>query len=152
MKDHIKLGQDIRLLVHLVILFLITLTGAFISIAANTVADEEAISTETIEKPAEANELAVRGKSLFKANCASCHNMNMKSDMTGPALSGAYGRWDNDVSEMTEFIRNPNAYLETKADKRLKDLSKKVDGNMQAFPDITEDEVRAIVEFVETGN
>jgi len=146
--------DDIRLLVHLVILFCITLTGAFISIAANhvNVADEKSISTEITDKSAEANKLAIRGKSLFKAKCASCHNMNMKSDMTGPALSGAFDRWDNDLPKMTEFIRNPNAYLETKADKRLRDLSKKIDGNMQSFPDITEDEVEAIIEFVETRN
>ena len=26
------------------------------------------------------------GKTLFQNNCASCHNKNMKSDLTGPAL------------------------------------------------------------------
>ena len=30
-----------------------------------------------------------KGKTLFKDNCASCHNKNMKDDMTGPALGGA---------------------------------------------------------------
>ena len=32
------------------------------------------------------------GKTLFKSNCASCHNP--KADGTGPALSGVTARWD----------------------------------------------------------
>ena len=28
------------------------------------------------------------GKELFIANCASCHNKNMKDKLTGPALGG----------------------------------------------------------------
>jgi len=32
------------------------------------------------------------GKSLFKSNCASCHNP--KADGTGPALQGVTGRWE----------------------------------------------------------
>lgn len=32
------------------------------------------------------------GKSLFKANCAACHNP--KADGTGPALQGATARWN----------------------------------------------------------
>jgi len=146
--------DDIRLLVHLVILFIITLTGAFISIAAShaKVANEKAMTTEIINEPTETNELAIRGKSLFRAKCASCHNMNMKSDMTGPALSGAFNRWEHDLPKMTEFIRNPAVYLDSKADKRLKDLRKKYGTDMQSFPNITEDEVEAILEFIETRN
>ena len=32
------------------------------------------------------------GEALFKANCASCHNRNMKDDLTGPALGGVEER------------------------------------------------------------
>src|SRR5206468_737387 len=32
------------------------------------------------------------GKSLFKSNCASCHNP--KADGTGPALQGVTARWE----------------------------------------------------------
>ena len=33
------------------------------------------------------------GKTLFKNNCASCHNKNMKDKLTGPALGGTQERW-----------------------------------------------------------
>ena len=33
------------------------------------------------------------GNTLFKNNCASCHNKNMKDDLTGPALGGVEERW-----------------------------------------------------------
>ena len=33
------------------------------------------------------------GRNLFYSNCASCHNRNMTSDMTGPALAGFEERW-----------------------------------------------------------
>ncbi|MBI5914780.1 MAG: cytochrome c, partial [Bacteroidetes bacterium] len=33
------------------------------------------------------------GKVLFKNNCASCHNKNMKDKLTGPALGGLQERW-----------------------------------------------------------
>ncbi|MBK8557670.1 MAG: c-type cytochrome [Lewinellaceae bacterium] len=33
------------------------------------------------------------GKSLFIANCASCHAKDMKSNLTGPALGGVEERW-----------------------------------------------------------
>lgn len=145
--------DDIRLLVHLVILFIITLTGAFISIASShaKVANEKTMTTEIISEPTEINELAIRGKSLFKAKCASCHNINMKSDMTGPALSGAFGRWDNDLSKMTEFIRNPDVYLETKADKRLKDLSKKLTVLCNLFPTSPKMKWRLSLNLVKQG-
>ena len=28
------------------------------------------------------------GKELFRGKCATCHNKNMKQDLTGPALGG----------------------------------------------------------------
>jgi hypothetical protein len=33
------------------------------------------------------------GKTLFKNQCASCHNKNMKDKLTGPALGGVQERW-----------------------------------------------------------
>ena len=33
------------------------------------------------------------GKTLFTANCAACHNKNMKDKLTGPALGGTEERW-----------------------------------------------------------
>lgn len=37
-----------------------------------------------------------KGQELFMANCASCHNKNMKDPMTGPALYGAEAIWEEE--------------------------------------------------------
>ena len=47
------------------------------------------------------------GKVLFRNNCASCHNKNMKDDMTGPALGGLEERWaDYPREDLYSWIRN----------------------------------------------
>ncbi len=52
------------------------------------------------------------GKGLFKNNCASCHNKNMKDDMTGPALGGFEERWaDYPREDLYSWIRNSQAMV-----------------------------------------
>lgn len=36
---------------------------------------------------------AEAGQAIFQNYCASCHNKNMKDDLTGPALGGVQERW-----------------------------------------------------------
>ncbi|MEY3241615.1 MAG: hypothetical protein RIR11_3054 [Bacteroidota bacterium] len=50
------------------------------------------------------------GKELFVANCASCHNKNMKDKLTGPALGGAQERWGDDKA-LYSWIRNSQALI-----------------------------------------
>ena len=53
------------------------------------------------------SEEAEKGKKLFRNNCASCHNKNMKDEMTGPALAGVEERWSNYPREdLFAFIRS----------------------------------------------
>ena len=52
------------------------------------------------------------GKSLFKNNCASCHNKNMKDNLTGPALGGYETRWaDYSQEELYQWIRNSQGMI-----------------------------------------
>ncbi len=47
------------------------------------------------------------GKSLFRNKCASCHNRNMKDDLTGPALGGVEERWaDYPREDLYNWINN----------------------------------------------
>ena len=52
------------------------------------------------------------GKTLFKNQCASCHNKNMKDKLTGPALGGVQERWAAYPKEdLYSWIRNSQAMI-----------------------------------------
>lgn len=52
------------------------------------------------------------GKTLFKNNCATCHNKNMKDNLTGPALGGTQERWAAFPKEdLYSWIRNSQALI-----------------------------------------
>lgn len=47
------------------------------------------------------------GQKLFKANCGQCHNKDMKSDLTGPALGPALDDWaEYPAEDLHAWIRN----------------------------------------------
>jgi len=88
------------------------------------------------------------GKALFMANCASCHNKNMKDKMTGPALYGVEGRWKK-KEDLHAWIRNSSAFLKTGdayANSLFNEYNKSV---MTAFPSLKDDEIDAILAYVE---
>lgn len=54
------------------------------------------------------------GKELFRNNCASCHNKDMKSKLTGPALGGTQERWaDYPQEDLYTWIRNSQSMVNT---------------------------------------
>ncbi len=91
------------------------------------------------------------GKKLFKANCASCHNKNMKSDMTGPALGGAFKRgWnDRDTLGLQTYLNNPRAYIDSGKNPYMVELDKTWNSEKNAFPDLTLEEVKALLYYIE---
>ncbi|HWB28523.1 MAG TPA: c-type cytochrome [Chitinophagaceae bacterium] len=54
---------------------------------------------------------AANGETLFKANCTSCHAM--ETQLTGPALMGAYSRW-KDPKKLHLWIKHNPALLAAK--------------------------------------
>ena len=87
------------------------------------------------------------GKALFKANCASCHNKNMKTDMTGPALGGVEERWE-DKKLLYQFIRNSQAVIKS-GDAYAVNLYEKYDKTqMTAFPSLTDEEIEGILKYI----
>lgn len=85
------------------------------------------------------------GKRLFLGKCAACHHVFKEG--TGPALSGfeERGSW-SDREKLYEWIRNPLAFM--KKDPYTKNLKVKYGSVMTAFPDLTNAEVDAIVEYI----
>ncbi|MFZ2898589.1 MAG: c-type cytochrome [Saprospiraceae bacterium] len=52
------------------------------------------------------------GETLFKNNCAACHNKNMKDNLTGPALGGTEERWAAYPREdLYKWINNSQAMI-----------------------------------------
>ena len=88
------------------------------------------------------------GKALFQSKCASCHALF--KDGTGPALANLEERhtW-SDHKELLSWIKNPSAYMAK--DAYTQGLKAKFGSMMQAFPDITQAEVDAIVTHINSA-
>jgi len=88
---------------------------------------------------------AALGKNLFNSKCASCHAIF--KDATGPGILGfeQRGPW-SDREKLYAWIRNPLAFMKT--DKYTQGLKEAYGSVMQSFPDITNEEIDAIVDFI----
>lgn len=85
------------------------------------------------------------GKALFQSNCASCHNP--LKDATGPALKGVDGRVPS-KEWIYEWVHNPAAKIAS-GDKYANDLYNKWNKTqMTAFPNLKNEEIDAIVAYV----
>lgn len=91
-----------------------------------------------------------KGKDLFIANCAACHNRNMKDDMTGPALGGVRHRWrDYPTEDLYAYIRNSQEMTvagHPKAVEIWNDWSPVV---MTSFPNLSDQELLQLLDYVE---
>jgi cytochrome c551/c552 len=84
------------------------------------------------------------GKALFQQNCQSCHALD--KNLTGPALRGftARGPW-SDQQNIYDWIHNPAAFMAK--DPYTQGLKAQYGVIMQAFPDLTNEQIDAIVEY-----
>ncbi|MEM9916874.1 MAG: cytochrome c [Bacteroidota bacterium] len=89
------------------------------------------------------------GKNLFKNNCASCHNKNMVDDMTGPALAGVKDRWkEYPAGDLYAWVRNSQGMYE-KGHPRAVALIDEWQSVMNAFPNLTDQDIDDILIYVE---
>ncbi len=88
------------------------------------------------------------GRSLFNANCASCHKLDKKS--TGPALGGVEERRENEW--LKKWIRN-NAELRASGDADAIAIYEEYkQSNMTAFPQLTDQNIDDILYYTTVGN
>lgn len=88
------------------------------------------------------------GKAIFNSKCAACHNVFKNS--TGPALGGMEerGPW-SDRKKLYAWIHNPAGFMAN--DPYTQGLKDSHNGIlMTGFPDLTEGEIDAIVDYVNT--
>jgi len=87
------------------------------------------------------------GKSLFLEKCASCHNIDMVSDMTGPALYGAVDRWKN-RADLYQWVQDYTVLIEQGYPRALQ-MEKWSSSYMTTFTNLDTTEIRNIFAFVE---
>ena len=88
------------------------------------------------------------GKAIFNSKCAACHNVFKNS--TGPALGGMEerGPW-SDRKKLYAWIHNPAAFMAN--DPYTQGLKDSHNGIlMTGFPDLTEGDIDAVVNYVNT--
>jgi mono/diheme cytochrome c family protein len=87
-----------------------------------------------------------KGKSLFINNCAQCHANDMKTKLTGPALSGVESRW-NDKTAIADWIRKGAV---SESQQSYMELLKKEFDNvpMPRFGALQDAEIEAILAYI----
>ncbi len=90
------------------------------------------------------------GKALFKANCNQCHNKDMKSDLTGPALGGVEERWaDYDQADLYKWIRQSQKMIDEGHPKALELWDAWQPTIMNNFANLTDDQIAGILLYVD---
>lgn len=89
------------------------------------------------------------GKSLFKANCASCHAKDMKSKLTGPALGGVEERWaEYDKQDLYDWVRNSQKMIDAGHPRATSLWNEWKPTVMNNFPNLTDEQIDGILLYV----
>lgn len=89
------------------------------------------------------------GKTLFRNLCASCHNKDMKSDLTGPALGGVEDRWAAFPQEdLYSWIRNSQALVKSGHPRAVEIYNQWKQVPMTAFTSLTDAEIANILGYI----
>ncbi|WP_052600365.1 c-type cytochrome [Aureispira sp. CCB-QB1] len=88
----------------------------------------------------------IKGKEFLHTECASCHNVDLVSDMTGPALAWVSKRWDN-MSDLIAFTQNSFLLAEA-GNLRAKTM---LDWSASAMTNcsLSEREIKAIYDYID---
>lgn len=90
------------------------------------------------------------GKSLFRSYCGSCHASNMVANATGPALLGTEARWaDYPRADLYRWVRNSQEMIAEKHPRALELWHEWGPTQMNAFPNLTDEEIDGIFAYVE---
>ncbi len=75
----------------------------------------------------------------------------MQKDMTGPALEGSLNRWNRDSTQIQLYLSDSPAYLDTTTNPRLIDLRENWKPTISHKYQLSMQEVKDIMSYVE-GN
>ena len=87
------------------------------------------------------------GKKLFKAKCATCHNKNMKTKLTGPPLAGWSENWSR--PDIYEWVRNSKKMIDAGHPRAVAIWNEYKPTSMDPFPDLTDADIDNIMAYVD---
>lgn len=87
------------------------------------------------------------GKDLFKNYCGACHNKDMRSSATGPALGGVEALWDDEAA-LHAWIRNSQDMIKKGHPRAVELWNQYKPIVMTSFPGLTDDEIGSIMAYV----
>jgi cytochrome c2 len=93
------------------------------------------------------NQDLLLGRNLFLRECASCHNINLTHDMTGPALAWVAKRWKT-KEDLIAFTRNSEGFAES-GNLRARAMIQWAPSSMTAFNDLSDEELDAIYYYID---
>jgi mono/diheme cytochrome c family protein len=94
--------------------------------------------------------IAETGKTLFRNNCATCHNKNMKDDLTGPALANVTEKWaEYPTEDLYKWIRNSQKMIEEKHPRALELWEAWKPTVMNDFSELSNEEIDALIAYIE---
>lgn len=90
------------------------------------------------------------GKELFRGKCATCHNKNMKQDLTGPALGGVEERWaDYPRADLYKWVRQSQAMIQEGHPKATELWGQWKPTVMTNFTELTDAQIDNILAYVD---
>ena len=92
---------------------------------------------------------AANGESMFKNNCAACHNAG-EQVVLGPGLKGIQQR--RDLAWLVKWVKNPNGVIASGDQYAVELYNKYGKAQMTAFPAYGEKEVKDILAYIEKYN
>ena len=88
------------------------------------------------------------GQTIFANQCGSCHNRNMKDNLTGPALGGVQGRWENEA-DLYAWIRNSQAMIAQGHPRAVELWNQWKPTVMNNLTGLTDDEIAGLLAYID---
>ena len=89
------------------------------------------------------------GKTVFRNYCAACHAKDMKSVLTGPALSGTEANWaDYPREDLYGWIRNSQKLIAEGHPRATELWNQYKPTVMTAFEQLTDDEIESVLLYI----
>lgn len=88
------------------------------------------------------------GELLFNQYCNSCHNPDMYSDMTGPALAGVEMRWRQYPKDLYRYIRNSQQLVNEGQPRAVELFGEWNKSVMTPFPMLSNTDIDAILVYI----